>query len=34
MESIGAKSKQHFAKNPWHYVPYGKDSPKIVNAII
>ncbi|CAK78955.1 unnamed protein product (macronuclear) [Paramecium tetraurelia] len=25
---------QKYAKNPWHHVHYGNDSPKIVNAII
>lgn len=28
------KTVQQFAKNPWHYVPYGANSPQIVNAII
>lgn len=27
-------SKQHFAKNPWHHVSYGKETPNFVNAII
>lgn len=26
--------KQHFTKNPWHYVPFGVNAPEIVNAII
>ncbi|CAD8134950.1 unnamed protein product [Paramecium octaurelia] len=25
---------QKYAKNPWHHVHYGNDSPKVVNAII
>lgn len=28
------KSKEHFAKNPWHFVPTGANAPNIVNAII
>lgn len=28
------KHKEHYTKNPWHYVSYGKDSPAVVNAII
>ncbi len=31
---IKHKSKEHFAKNPWHFVPYGPKSPEFVNAII
>lgn len=27
-------SKETYAKNPWHFVPFGKDSPQVVNAII
>ena len=36
MESSPSKTRatQHYAKNPWHYVPYGADAPKYVNAII
>jgi inorganic pyrophosphatase len=26
--------KQHFTKNPWHYVSYGAKAPEIVNAVI
>lgn len=26
--------KQHFTKNPWHFVPYGPKAPSIVNAVI
>ena len=33
MEKTG-KSKEHFAKNPWHFVPFGDKSPQFVNAII
>ena len=32
MENI--RSTQHYAKNPWHYVATGKNSPEVVNAII
>ena len=26
--------KEHFIKNPWHYVSSGHDVPNFVNAII
>lgn len=26
--------KQHFTKNPWHFVSYGPKAPEIVNAVI
>jgi inorganic pyrophosphatase len=26
--------KQHFTKNPWHYVSHGDNVPNIVNAVI
>lgn len=29
-----SKHKELFVKNPWHSVPYGSESPAIVNAII
>ena len=29
-----SQHKNLFAKNPWHYVSYGKETPKYVNAII
>jgi inorganic pyrophosphatase len=28
------RSTQHFAKNPWHFVPVGANAPDFVNAII
>lgn len=29
-----SNTKVQFAKNPWHFVPFGAKSPEFVNAII
>ena len=34
MEKGGKKPKRILARNPWHAVPYGENSPQTVNAII
>lgn len=34
-EDLKAKKKvEKYSKNPWHAVPFGKESPQYVNAVI